>query len=120
MSQTSWSKHSSVNQKHSSLLESHPFILLVHVCEERVRVSRCVSERAPQLLAQVLYVPPLALMKGLSGQVDVIDGQLCLVKQPLDHKQRTCAVWTQDHTPACRLRVLRGDLRCCDSLFNVG
>lgn len=52
-----------------------------------------VSERAPQLLAQVLDVPPLALKKGLSGQVDVIDGQLRLVKEPLDHKQRTFQRW---------------------------
>lgn len=49
---------------------------------------RDVFECVPQLYAQVLDVAPLSLLNRLSGQVDVVHGQLGLVKQPLDHKHR--------------------------------
>lgn len=72
-------------------------LLSVHVCA-LVWVSglRYITERAPQLLPQVLYVPPLALVDGLSRQVDVVDRQLGLVKQPLHHEHRA---WRGGRTP---------------------
>ncbi len=62
------------------------------VCEcMYVSALRYIAQRVPQLLSQVLYVPPLALVDRLSSQVDVVNCQLGLVKQPLHHKHRA---WT--------------------------
>lgn len=60
----------------------------------RVHLLRHVVQRAPQLLPQVLDVPPLGLVDGLAGQVDVVDGQLGFVEKPLHHEHRACGVDT--------------------------
>lgn len=91
---------------------------------ERFSSLRYVTKRKPQLLPQFLDVPPLALVDGLSGQVDVIDRQLGLVEEPLHHEHRACRVERTFRGSDFKLRIifcLAEKLGVCgDSLFNVG
>lgn len=75
------------------------FLFCVRACVW-VLFLRYVMECAPQLLPQVLYVPPLALVDGLSRQVDVVNCQLGLVEQPLHNKHWA---WTEKGPPGVRI-----------------
>lgn len=63
--------------------------------------SRDIFQRVPQLDAEVLDVAPLSFLHRLTRQLDVINRQLGLVKQPLDDKHRayTGTVYTPVRQP---------------------